>query len=96
MDDVPAPDFFVQDSTAGIYIEGMKPARFQHHFGDLIEVDGVTGPGKFAPVILERESRVIGKGTLPKSRVYSLGTFSDTYSGTGGFRVIQLGAKIYF
>jgi hypothetical protein len=24
------------------------------------------------------------------------GTYSDTYSGPGGFRVIQLGAKIYF
>jgi hypothetical protein len=24
------------------------------------------------------------------------GTYSDTYSGVGGFRVIQLGAKIYF
>jgi len=24
------------------------------------------------------------------------GTYSDTYSGVGGFRVVQLGAKIYF
>jgi hypothetical protein len=24
------------------------------------------------------------------------GTYSDTYSGVGGFRVIQLGAKVYF
>jgi len=24
------------------------------------------------------------------------GTYSDTYSGAGGFRVLQLGAKFYF
>ena len=76
-DDVPAPDFFVQDSTAGIYIEGSKSNAFPHHFGDLIEVEGVTGPGKFAPVIVETKSRVIGKAPLPKSRVYSFAEIAD-------------------
>ncbi|HLK35050.1 MAG TPA: hypothetical protein VKT29_18275, partial [Terriglobales bacterium] len=68
-DDVPAPDFFVQDSTAGIYVEGSKAKSFPHKFGDLVEVEGVTGPGKFAPVILEKNLRVLGKGTLPKTRL---------------------------
>ena len=76
-DDVPSPDFFVQDSTAGVYVEGSKISNLPHHFGDLIEVEGVTGPGKFAPVIVERSFRVIGKATLPKSRVYSFGELSD-------------------
>ncbi len=26
----------------------------------------------------------------------NFGTYQDTYSGGGGFRVVQLGAKIYF
>src|SRR5205085_10910182 len=50
-DDVPAPDFFVQDESAGIYVEGMVSSGFPHQFGDLVEVDGITGPGKFAPVV---------------------------------------------
>jgi signal transduction histidine kinase len=77
-DDVPAPDFFVQDATAGIYVEGNVSPRFAHHFGDLIELEGVTGPGKFAPVIREQKVRVLGKGTLPATRVYP---FSDLAGG---------------
>ncbi len=76
-DDVPSPDFFVQDSTAGVYVEGARPANFTHHFGDLIEVEGVTGPGKFAPVVKEISSRVLGKGALPKTRIYSFSELAD-------------------
>jgi len=77
MNDVPAPDFFVHDSSSGVYVEGLKSASFPHHFGDQVEVEGVTGPGKFAPVILERKTRVLGKGTLPKSRIYSFSELAD-------------------
>ena len=76
-DDVPAPDFFVQDSTAGVYIEGAKSQNFTHRFGDLIEVEGVTGPGKFAPVVVETKSRSLGKGDLPKSRLFSFDELAD-------------------
>jgi signal transduction histidine kinase len=69
-DDVPSPDFFVQDSTAGIYVEGGSSPQFRHHWGDLVEVEGVTGPGKFAPVIREQKLRVLGRGQLPQGRVY--------------------------
>jgi signal transduction histidine kinase len=77
-DDVPAPDFFVQDATAGIYIEGSVSPRFDHHYGDLVELDGVTGPGKFAPVIKELKVRVLGKGTLPATHIFS---FSELAGG---------------
>ena len=77
-DDVPAPDFFVQDGTAGIYVEGSLSATFVHHWGDLVEVEGVTGPGKFAPVIREQKTEVVGKGTLPSSRIYP---FSEVAAG---------------
>jgi signal transduction histidine kinase len=70
-DDVPAPDFFVQEGTAGVYVEGSRAAAFPHHFGDRVEVEGVTGPGRFAPVVLERKLRVLGAGRLPKARLYS-------------------------
>ena len=76
-DDVPSPDFFVQDSTAGVYVEGARTSPFVHHFGDLIEVEGVTGPGKFAPVIIEKKSRIIRQATLPKSRIYAFSELAD-------------------
>jgi signal transduction histidine kinase len=76
-DDVPAPDFFVQDSSAGVYVEGARPVNFPHHFGDLIEVEGITGPGKFAPVVIEQKSRALGSAPLPKSRTYSFDELAD-------------------
>jgi hypothetical protein len=76
-EDVPAPDFFVQDSTAGIYVEGSYSPVFEHHLGDLVEIEGVTGPGKFAPVIREQRFRMLGKGTLPKGKLYSFGDLAD-------------------
>jgi signal transduction histidine kinase len=77
-DDVPAPDFFVQDSTAGVYVEGSHSPEFSHHLGDVVEVEGVTGPGKFAPVIREQHFRVLAKGILPRSHVYP---FSELANG---------------
>jgi len=74
---VPEPDFFVQDKTAGIYVEGNTSQRFTHHVGDIVEVKGITGPGKFAPVIREFETRVIGEGTMPKARVYAFAELAD-------------------
>jgi len=76
-DDVPAPDFFVQDSTAGVYVEGDHALAFPHHLGDLIEVEGITGPGRFAPVIREQKFRIVGKGTMPTARLYQFSELAD-------------------
>ncbi|PYX94037.1 MAG: hypothetical protein DMG67_02615 [Acidobacteria bacterium] len=54
-----------------IYVEGSHVSVFPHHFGDRVEVEGVTGPGRFAPVVLEHKLRVLGRGRLPKPRLYS-------------------------
>ncbi len=76
--DAPQPDFFLQDSTAGIYVEGSASPQFQHVLGEVVELEGVTGPGKFAPVIREQKLRVIGKGELPHA---ALSGFSDVADG---------------
>ena len=75
--DVPAPDFIVQDNTAGIYVEGSTAPSYKHVLGDLVEITGISGPGKFAPVIREKSVRVIGKGKLPDSRVYAFNEFAS-------------------
>jgi signal transduction histidine kinase len=76
--DAPAPDFFVQDATAGIYVEGTLSPKYPHLLGDEVEVEGVTGPGKFAPVIRENGTRVLGKGILPKTQLFP---FSELANG---------------
>ncbi len=76
-DDIPRPDFFVQDETAGIYVEGSRPLKASHVFGDFVEVEGITGPGRFAPVIREQHIRVLGRTALPKTRVYAFHELAD-------------------
>lgn len=76
--DAPVPDFFVQDATAGIYVEGSVSPKYPHVLSQLVEVEGVTGPGRFAPVIRETKLRVLGKGVLPKPQ---LSPFSELANG---------------
>jgi signal transduction histidine kinase len=76
--DAPAPDFFVQDATAGIYVEGSVSHRYPHLLSQLVEIEGVTGPGKFAPVIRERKFRVLGQAVLPKPQLFP---FSELANG---------------
>lgn len=76
-DDVPAPDFFVQDGTAGIYVEGSHNPVFAHHLGDQVEVEGISGPGRFAPVIREHQLRVLGRAKLPRARLFSWSELSN-------------------
>lgn len=68
--DAPAPDFVVQDASAGIYVEGNLESSAAHRLGQLVEIEGLSGPGKFAPVIREGKTRVIAKGSLPRARVF--------------------------
>lgn len=90
-DDVPSPDYFIQDSTSGIYVEGSHVPVFPHVLGDVVEVEGITGPGKFAPVVRERRVRAISKGTLPKARLY---TFSEVANGQLDSQRVQIRGTI--
>src|SRR3984885_2653422 len=75
--DAPAPDFFIQDATAGIYAEGSVSPKYAHLLGQLVEIEGITGPGKFAPVIREQRLRVLGKGVLPKAQLLPFSELAD-------------------
>jgi len=75
--DVPTPDFFIQDDTAGVYVEGSHSPLFRHVLGERVELEGITGPGWFAPVIREQSVRVLGKGTLPKAHLYAFSELAD-------------------
>jgi hypothetical protein len=60
---------------------------FNHpNFNDKFIGANVTGPWAYASPT----------DPLTITKNANWGTYSDTYSGGGGFRVVQLGAKIYF
>jgi len=62
---------FVQDETAGIYLQAttnMPPFGP----GDLVEVVGVTDAGEYAPIIQLRSVRVVQKATFPTAKPVAL------------------------
>ncbi len=73
-----APDLFVQDTTAGIYVDCDAPLSIER--GQEVEVTGVTGPGDFAPVVIHPQIRVVGLGKLPKPLQLS---FDELLTGRG-------------
>lgn len=77
---------FIQDDTAGIYLLEMTnmPAL---EAGQLVEVDGVTRPGEYAPVINATEVRVVGQGQFPSAKPV---TAADLVSGSEDSQFVEL------
>ena len=64
-------DLIVHDGTAGIYLADTKDKRLRVRPGDLVEVDGVSGPGDYAPVVRMTALRVVGTAPLPPAQEVS-------------------------
>jgi signal transduction histidine kinase len=65
------PDFdgaVIQDSTRGIfvYVENAKKAGLPLQRGECYQIEGVTGPGLFAPVVVPRKITHLGAGQWPQ------------------------------
>lgn len=60
-------NIFVHDLTNGIYVS-RKNATFDLPPGQIVELEGITGPGDYAPVVEATKVEVLGDGTLPVAR----------------------------
>lgn len=56
---------FVQDETAGIFLQADSVAWDQIEVGHRVAVSGVSGPGDFAPIIRQGKVQILGEGSLP-------------------------------
>ncbi len=57
---------FIQDGTAGIYLQQTNLPKLLP--GQLVEVEGVTSGGEFAPVVAPRRIQLLGVEPLPVAR----------------------------
>lgn len=64
--DIRFGEFSLMDHTVGIYAEGTPKLLAGLSRGDLIEVDGVSDPGSFAPFVHARAVRKVGAGEIPE------------------------------
>jgi PAS domain S-box-containing protein len=68
---------FLQDETAGIYIYPTSSADLRGASAGLrAEVEGTTGRGEFAPVVMVQRIRLLGPGEFPKAKPVSFGQLS--------------------
>jgi signal transduction histidine kinase len=58
--------FVIQDETDGIYVQGPAALVAGVGRGDLLEIEGVSDPGGFAPYVVAQEIRKIGRGQIPE------------------------------
>jgi signal transduction histidine kinase/uncharacterized protein YdeI (BOF family) len=58
--------FVIQDSTRGLYVEDHSAIRFgPPQIGEFMEVEGVTDPSLFAPIVHAQRLSNLGEGHLP-------------------------------
>lgn len=62
---------YVQDESAGIYIRS-RQFRGDFKAGDVVEIEGTSNPGWYAPIIVPTKMTVVGSAPLPESLPVSL------------------------
>lgn len=73
------PALFIRDATESVYVRLAQPlAADDVQRGDIVEVEGVTDPGGFSPLVALRRLTRIGRGSIPPPRPAS---FDDLLSG---------------
>jgi signal transduction histidine kinase len=64
----PREQLFVQDETEGIFVEIHGDYGFRLRTGQLLEIEGVSTPGGFAPNIVPHRVTLLGEAPLPQPR----------------------------
>jgi PAS domain S-box-containing protein len=77
---------FVQDETAGIYLyqlTNQPPLRS----GQLVEIEGLTDAGEYAPIVVPTNVTILGEGSLPAAKPASL---KDLVSGREDSQFVEV------
>ncbi len=67
LDSTGTPVLFVSDASGSIYVALKSKPSVPPKPGDLVEIDGVSGPGLFAPIVDHARFRILGKAPLPQN-----------------------------
>ena len=79
---------FVQDRSTGIYVDLQgQSGRFDLRAGNEVELEGITGPGGFAPEIDRARLRVLGPARMPNPAQVA---FEDLFSGLADSQWVEI------
>jgi signal transduction histidine kinase len=80
--------YFLQDDTAGIYLQFPTNAAYpSFRPGQVIELQGVSSPGEYAPVVLVSSARAIGNAALPPAKE---ATYAELASGVDDSQFVEV------
>ncbi len=83
---------FVQDGTAGIYFTLDDASNYPAlKSGARVEIDGVTSPGEYAPIVSPRWIRVVGEGEYPPAKPV---TFEQAASGEEDSQFVEISGLV--
>lgn len=84
---------FIQDDTGGIYFySGAEIAGQNFKEGQLVDLDGETGQGEFAPVVVAHAIHVLGEGKMPVARQPS---FEALFSGQEDSQYVEINGIVH-
>ena len=81
----------IADDTAGVYLLGPANTFAGVHRGDLLEVDGVTDPGEFAPIVRVKTFRQLGIAPLPQPQSV---TFEQMIAGSLDGQLVEVSGVV--
>jgi len=92
-DSIPTKSYrFIQDDTAGIYFYvDASTNNPPLQVGQLVEMEGETGSGSFAPVVTSHRIRILGESKLPEPKEVS---FEELESGQEDSQLVEISGVI--
>jgi signal transduction histidine kinase len=79
------------DQTAGIYLLAATNLFAPYHRNDLLEINGVTIPGEFAPCVLTTEVQKIGTAPTPAARIV---TYQQLITGALDAQLVEIAGVV--
>ena len=77
---------FIQDDTAGIYLQASTNTPLLLP-GQLVEIEGVSNPGEYAPVVLVKHLTILGMAPLPPPKPV---TYEQLASGAEDSQFVEI------
>jgi signal transduction histidine kinase len=81
---------FIQDETAGIYLLNSTNTPWLNP-GQLVEVEGTSSPGEYAPIVVPEKVRIVGNAPLPMPKHV---TYEQLASGQEDSQFVEIAGVV--
>lgn len=83
---------FIEDNTAGIYFSADNVSNYPSlTAGQQVEMEGVTSPGEYAPVVVPLKIKILGPGVYPSAKPV---VFEQVASGEEDSQFVEISGLV--